>query len=45
LHCGLPRNEEADELAKLGRNAPQEDHLTHCISYFEAKNIIKDIYK
>ena len=44
-HCGLHGNEEADEMARLGRDAPQDNHHTNCISYCEAKGMIKDIYK
>ena len=40
-HCGLFGNEEADRLARLGRDPQQQNHH---ISYQEAKGIIRDIY-
>ena len=41
-YCEIPGNEEADKLAKAGRDEPQHNPP---VPYSEAKGIIKKIFK
>ena len=40
-HCGIPGNEEADKLAKVGRDEPQHSPP---VFYSEAKVIVKNMF-